>query len=154
MYSFSPLIIHPVVCYLSFSPQPEWIKIMESSHLFRCLDDIPTSLLSTYFMPCQAGYTASQVGDDCITNTICFPFLYPCQRSRVQITLTGRNAGCLLNCFVVSMCPICAVSQNARAVKAWKKGRKYAAQNVAPQQLVMYSSAPVVAVSQPVHVAM
>jgi len=111
--------------------------VLTPSHFFSFFSYRPKCLMSTFCTSVQAGLTMSLLGESFLANCIFFQCDFACQRSRVQIALGMRSSGCLENSIMVGCCPICAISQSARAVIAWDKGGRLHPQRAVPQQPAM-----------------
>jgi len=139
-HPFDPYNVRPAYAVAQaptkVAPQPVWQKIM-TDDLCGCLRDIPICFTSLCFPACQAGMTQSHLGSSCVGACICFPCCCGCQRTNVQIALGVGDAGCGLNCCLMCFLMPCAVSQEARAVKAWVLHGKRASQAVEPPALQM-----------------
>jgi len=94
------------------------------SELFGCFDDCGTCLFAC-LCPCLiSGNTMALANGSWCYGCLCVGYCAGCQRSYIQQTVGVPDAGCLVNCLTRLCCPVCSLTQEARAVAMWDMDRK------------------------------
>lgn len=88
-----------------------------------CLSDPCNCLLAWCFRPCVFGnnFSRSEQGP-CIIGCCCSFWLCGLARGGIQRFVGVADDGCVLNCLTHICCPLCAVTQESRALDAYLKG--------------------------------
>jgi Cys-rich protein (TIGR01571 family) len=122
----------------------KWRYIMETG-ICDCCDDEETCLMSCV-CPCimfGSTYALSKQGPFCI-GLLAWPLLCGVSRSHIQKVLGVGVQSCPCTCLTHVCLPCCAISQEARAVRAWSVAGCPPAAAAAPAPLEMGAAAPTV----------
>jgi len=110
--------------FVALSPAQSKAQEIMANGLCGCFDDCSICLMGWFCFCILGGKSASEAGviPNCVIASLAYAVLPICVgchvRGELQTKFGGYNQGCCTNCCIWCCCPVCAVTQEARAVKA------------------------------------